>query len=317
VPSLRVIADEQSATEASMQIIQPGSKTRNCAVATGKNYVRKCLFLLWVLFVPYGTSAQIGPMHGTIVVIDHSSDELVVVADSMGSHGESAFAKPDYTQCKILAFDNQMVFAAVNALAYQSRKFDLAPNWDARDIVRRIVAAEPKPHNTAIALQTIATKWATAMADELRGEYRWHPSEIIKIAKGSKGLLSGGFFFAKPNEGEYQFWTAIVTFNKAMSEPIATTVVPIFSGCWVCGQKDTVCAAGQPAVVTEFCTASTQRARGVDGYLTYRNDLLESGWDSHSLLANRLADLTEAYDTSGTVGGPIDIAKEWRHSLAG
>jgi hypothetical protein len=255
---------------------------------------KRLFALLLVLLAPELARTQVGPTHGTVIVLNLSEDELIIAADSKGNHASATtFSKPDYSQCKITTFDNQIVFAPVNYVGYGSTgPLDPVASWDARNILQRIVS-ETITSNGTVPIQSIASRWAGAMIDVFRNQYRWHPQEVIAEAVG----------------GKIQMMIIIVTFNSSSPDPIGALIGDGIGNCWTCGQQDggKSCAAGQIAIVAEFCSKSTDRGKEAQGVLTYDNSLMALGWDIRSLLALRLADLTEAYDLSGTVGGPIDV----------
>lgn len=273
----------------------------------------KGLFLLLVLFIPYFTVAQVVPSHGTIIVMEFSDDELAIAADSKGTRGgpiiSTILTEPDYSQCKILTFDNQIVFTMVNGTGFRAAKIDPVGTWDVRDILRQVISAEPKTSDVGMRLHNIAMKWGNAVADKFRAEYQWHRTDVVSMAEEGKGILTAGFLFAKNASGALEIWNPFIALNQSLSDPIIIGLNSYLGGCWACAQRDKVCAAGQPSVVEEFCTGHVQQSRIADGYLSYPNRLLDIGWDLHTIAANRLADLVEAYDISGTVGGPIDVLK--------
>lgn len=264
----------------------------------------KYLFLLLGLFAPYFASSQVGSVHGSVVVLNVSEDELIVAADSLAI---MEFGKPNYSYCKITAFGNQIVFSGVNQIAYLNTGLtDPVASWDGKEILRQIIKSEPGHEAGDGRIMAIASKWAIAIVDKLQGNYLWHREEVVKTAAMGKGVLVGGIF-AEAIGGKIYLRVAIVTFNRNSLTPLDSMVGTI-GNCWPCGQEDgTVCVGGQIHTVEEFCTKSTERAKGVEGKLTYLDGLMGLGWDSHSLLALRLADLTTAYDPSGTVGGSIDV----------
>jgi hypothetical protein len=313
MPIAAIIANKKRAPQARVQVVRSRSKSGNGAVSARKDHVGKYLLVLLIVLTPYGAVSQIGTVHGTIIVLNLTNDELVIAADSMGTHGTSSLFKPDYAQCKIVTFDNQIVFAGVNNIAYEGSGIgDPMPKWDARSIVADIVHSQPSPSSVISRIDDIASKWASSMAEKFRAEYKWHPGNLLPSAKEGKGMLLGGLF-AESVQGILRTRVVLITFNPAQTDPVGILIAPgiVNAGCWACGQTDggRVCAAGQPSVIADFCTRSTDRAKGPEGDMTYDKRLLELGWTRSSLLALRLADLTEAYDPSGTVGGPIDVVE--------
>jgi hypothetical protein len=255
--------------------------------------------------MPYLATAQIGPVHGSVVVLNISEDKLVIAADSLALQ---EFGEPNYSYCKISAFGNKIIFARVNADAYSSvGLLDPVISWNSGDVLKQVVRSE-QPALGSAHIQHIAERWAAAIAEHFQSFYRWHPQEVIRIAKEGNGVLVGGIF-AEATDGIIYVRIALVTFNQNLLNPINWVIGDAITDCWDCGQTDgsKICVGGKITVPTEFCTQSTDRARGGDGKLTYAPSLLDLGWDRDSLLALRLADLTIAYDSSGTVGGRIDV----------
>src|SRR5262249_25582625 len=152
-----------------------------------EDYMCKRLFLLFILLVPNFASAQVGTTHGTVVVFNWSNDELIIAADSKGTHvsGSVFLSEPDYSQCKITTFNNEIVFTLVNASSYTANRLDFfAPSWNAESTFRSVVSAERAKTGDSVSLRTIADKWADATVSDLRTEYTFHPKEIAKLAAG-------------------------------------------------------------------------------------------------------------------------------------
>jgi hypothetical protein len=267
--------------------------------------VAKLRFLLLALLVPELALAQFGITHGTVVVVNKTDDKLIMAADSMAIH---SFGIPDNSYCKISTFSHQIVFAGIGCQGYvNTGSSDRAATWSAKDILRRVVGSEPKGPAGIRHIQNISESWAALVLVNLEIEYLAHPQDVIKMAEEQKGSLSGGIF-AEARDGEIYMRVAVVRFNQNLLSP-QSLIFGDIGDCWTCGQKEggKICAEGQPAVAAEFCTESSERAKGQEGRLTYGSTLLSLGWDKYSLLALRLADLTSAYDRSRTVGGNIDV----------
>jgi len=265
-------------------------------------------FLLLALLMPNLAGAQVGTKHGTVVVLNITDDKLIVAADSLAIPD---FGKPDYSYCKIITFSHQIVFAGVGSQAYiKAGPSDLVAGWSAKEILRQVIESEPNSPAGKRHIQAISGRWAAALLPNFQSEYLWHPQDVIKLAEQGKGTLSGGIF-AEAGDGAIYMSVAIITLNQNWLVPMSWSVGDGIGDCWTCGEEQAgkICAGGQTAITGEFCTGSTERAKGQEGKLTYGPNLLNLGWDRYSLLALRLADLTAAYDRTQTVGGDIDVVE--------
>jgi hypothetical protein len=268
----------------------------------------KLRYMFVCILIPYVTFAQIGSSHGTIVITNVTKDEIVFAADSLAKRPFG----PDYSYCKIVALQHQVIFAGVGYLAYKSAMFDPVPAFDGREIAGRAVVANGIGLPGMNHMERIAKVWADEMSTHLELLYRWHPEEILGVIRlngGTKGEIASAQF-AEIEDGKIRQTSVAITLRQEnLSQPIWWAIGPL-AGCWVCGQSSEagLCASGRSAIAQAICTKATARPE-LELRLDYSPTLKQQGWDDPSLLALRIADLTVAYDISGEVGGRIDVVR--------
>lgn len=250
------------------------------------------------VLVPRFAFAQVGLQHGTVIVFDIAKDKLTIAADSMGvPTAAAARFKPNYTQCKISVFRHQVIFTGTGALSYVPiDPADPVKAWDAESLLQSVLADDSarRPRPSDMHLGSVARRWADVVSGEFIAMNRWHPNTLREWAAVLHGFLAGGIF-AEAAHGIIYTKIAIISFDLATS-----TVVSTFDNnvgdCWPCGQEhSTLCAGGIIAIPAQFCAKGEPLGRP------------KRGWDEESTLVSRIAELAVTSDTSGYVGGPIDV----------
>jgi hypothetical protein len=137
--------------------------------------------------------------------------------------------------------------------------------------------------------------------------YKRHPEQVIEAAEKNKGQLTSAFFAEAKNGTIYRQLVGIL-FDRNKQPPIYA-ITGDQGGCLPCGLENAeICIGGEQAIADEFCLRSTPRAkREADNWSPSKAIIDRFG--KGAALAIRLADLTAAYDKSGTVGGQIDAVQ--------
>ncbi len=235
-------------------------------------------------------------MHGTIVVVNISKGRVVVAADSRAS-GDNF--------CKVFSFNHRIVFSESgstgpgNDLSY-GRSGSVA-GWTNQALAREAIQAVGFTKGTGSAhIRDVATKWATLLVPHWEELYRLDQRSVLAVSNEMGGYLTSGFF-AEVVDGLVYLQAAGITVTPNSAHPIGFDVGDL-TGCTPCGQPNgKVCFGGKVEVPTKLCASSTAV------HPTASAAMLEAGWTNESLLALKLADLAVAYDTTGTIGGVVDV----------
>lgn len=157
-------------------------------------------------------------------------------------------------------------------------------------------------------LVNIAARWADKMSERLQRLIEINPKSAIALAKLGNGALAGGVF-AEADHGAIHTQIAVLTLNRHPPMTVDWVIWAKLGQCWPCDQQNgRLCALGHAAVAKEFCTKSSERAIA-SGNLSAAPVGSDPGWDAHSALARKIAELTTVYDESHLVGGKIDVVK--------
>ena len=162
---------------------------RIVAAVQSKMQWRTCLLVLFAFQPAY---AQIGS--GSVVVFELINKKFTVAADSRVTLNG---VRSD-TYCKILAFRQQMVFAAVGNVVYIPGRIDISPRWSATEEARKAVEAlaSGSSHSSIVEVTQIAELWANNMESNWQFLSLSHRELVRKLAKRGGGLLTVGIFAA-------------------------------------------------------------------------------------------------------------------------
>jgi hypothetical protein len=261
--------------------------------------MRTAIFLF--VLVSYSACAQVSS--GTIIVFNFTKDQLVVAADSRVINEDTRV--PNDHECKIAVFDHQLVFASVGNARRAGSPIDTVPSWDNWGVAK--VALEQASHISLKQgeLRTIADTWGSAITENWKLFYRWHPNELGRLLSKTGGITMG--FFAEGSEEAFYFKAARIKFDAASPDPIGYEIGDLIGDsreCWPCGQLQgrQICAVGvHPDVAAQFCS---QRKHG--DRIDVRTPL--QGASENTKLAVKIVEMTiDAYEkTAGDVGGNVD-----------
>jgi hypothetical protein len=234
---------------------------------------------------------------GTIVIFLPAKDKFIVAADSRGLKIRGN-EPPDDHKCKIAVFHDQFVFANSGSIAYE-RTLDNDPvkEWS-NSIEAQIAIGNHKSDkgDAQTVIEHVATAWAESLRSKWQFLYSQNKELVLKAAKPPSYVLTSGIF-ATARQGNIGFAVRELTLDGAQVRIIQSKCGP-----------DHYCGAGQTDVFLEFVRQSSPRA--VAEFKSWaESSVAESkrrSIDLRTLYAIRLAELTIAYDSTGTVGGRVD-----------
>lgn len=260
--------------------------------------MRGLLLLLGFYFLAVNaTHAQVKT--GTIVIFQLTDDKFVVAADSRAMIGNNP---PDDTNCKISAFKmHRTVFAASGPVSYpKSSPADPTPSWNAVSEARRAVGRRAnKRIDAAREVQLIASNWADNMLVNWRLTHLHHPDYVAGLAKKNNGQLTKAVFaIGRAGEIAFAYRSIIFVDDGPTVDPAA------LPDCHVAPF-----ALGKSDIYVEYVvTKQTERAKKE----TWKAPATLKKMSPEMFKAIRIADLTIAYEPSGTVGGKVDAAELWK-----
>ena len=202
-------------------------------------------------------------------------ERAVVAADSRTVLNGCSAAINDNV-CKVEAFDNKLVFAASG---YTGRYKCGSPGsaWNVRDLTRKFYQEKGVP-----ALDEFVMAWARMMSDVL--------SEDSKISPPPShgGTILGAVFILVDEKGQ-------IKADSVRFSPLSGSDFHVDIGHVI--PDGSVNVIGMGAVILEFNAGQTERSK----QWHHQIDKLDP---DQRVVA--LAKLTEQFDSSGIVGGPID-----------
>lgn len=226
---------------------------------------------------------------GSIGIIYYSTDKIIIAADSKGSLVNQP---PVYTECKVSALGQHIIFFSANLTAWGGGgPFDWNSTEEAHRAYERL---EPTHENQGLAAH-VAVEWASAVTEDIRRIYVSNPQAIINTAEN--GVLTDALFGESEGTHLTLFWERIVVNQSSITPIAATPLTPINPVGFV--------AAGKREIFDEFTSLTSPRAKR-EAKEWAKKSLRIRPEDRDLMKAIRLADLTVAYDQSGTVGGNID-----------
>ncbi len=256
--------------------------------------MRKSILVL-ILLMTYSAHAQV--ISGSIVIFSFTKDKLVVAADSLANN--EYFGTPDYSHCKIAAFNHQLIFTSVGATGFVASGTGVQL-WDNKDLARDAIHTTPRGEHGDINIDAIVETWAKAVKSHWDSVDQ---EQTRKTAAANGGQLTAGVFIGK----ELIPKIAIVRFNSvSLLDPVEYVFGNAMSDCWPCAelQGNKICAAGKHLdVVAKFCSQRRPEAK-----ILIRTPLLGDTRDAE--LPVKIVELTiDGYEkTAGDVGGKVDAA---------
>ncbi len=224
---------------------------------------------------------------GSIVVFALQQDKFSLAADSQATdqHGLKR-----YDQCKILTLDHSVLFAAAGFMDYTPISGnDKTQSWSAFEIARRVVKAVPNGD-----LRSIADAWASQMKTQLEA---LGPRRVGDLSLSHNDNIANGVF-ATARDGLIS---------------VATRSLKLENGTFQIEPGEDLSdgdlgAVGEIAVYSELLGPPPPRTL-TKGDPDWPHDISpkRDATDRVKLVAN----LTAKWDTSGYVGGPIDIIELW------
>ena len=233
---------------------------------------------------------------GTIIVFQLTQDEFVIAADSRTVFDDRP---PDDTRCKIRALDRQFVVAVSAVPIYVPGLNDVfpVPAWnsteEAKTIGQRFISGLPEGSTETV--NAIADAWAVDVQSKWIGLNTFYPDRVRTVAGREGGILTNGLFAFAQN-GQISVAAGLITLGSSGIQ---------YSRVGLPSCMTEPCATGKTQVAGEFIRVTSERARQEKAHFTASAKLLARA-SAATIRVVRLADLTIAYDNSGTVHEPID-----------
>jgi hypothetical protein len=245
------------------------------------------LFSVVIILTTCSLLAPAQASSGSIVVFALQQDKFSLAADSQTTdqHGSKR-----YEQCKILALDHSILFAAAGFLDYMPvGGNNKTPSWSAFEIARQVVKAAPNGD-----LRSIADAWADQMKTQLEA---LGPRRVGDLSLSHNDNIANGVF-ASAKEGRIS---------------VATRSLKLESGTFKIESGEDLSdgdlgAVGEIAVYSELVGPPPPRTLTKDDP-DWPHDISpkKDATDRVKLVAS----LTAKWDASGYVGGPIDVVELW------
>jgi|SRR5580692_10168789 hypothetical protein len=219
---------------------------------------------------------------GTIVVLSITRDKAIVAADSREMNGTTNTVAND-SDCKILALDKKAIFA-FSGLRLCEMRDSKRVIWDAQGVARdtyRHLAEQPKRVGESMGNKFIRA-WDKAMLQTM-------DFKLCNSTTGPHGeVMTAVFLDVDPLNGTEAYFDAISSENATVNDDIAQ-IEP----------NGLPMGTGHTNILNEFLAGVTPRSKTwhatIDKYSPERR-------------VQALAQLTRRFDTSGFVGGNIDMA---------
>jgi len=228
---------------------------------------------------------------GTVIIFQLVNDKFIMASDSrMIFEG-----KPSDGNCKIAAFRDHVVFGVTGGPKYVPGPLDSVKSWDAMLEAKRAVDIFGiSNQDSASRVTAIANAWATNMQTNWQILLVSHPDLVRKFAADENGGLTNGIFAATASGRISLTMRGLVLKNDLIAVETPTIV-------GTCGGGP--CASGKTDIFNEYTQNLSKRAK--DEKWTFSSSLLDRTIPEMIKIV-RLVDLSIAYDSSGTIGGPID-----------
>lgn len=264
-----------------------------------KNYVVGVSLVLSLIGTPPSTPTL---EHGTVAIVYFSEDKIIAAADSRGLVANVLSRQEEFRNdyCKVFVPDGKIVFVAANILGYGGDAVHSLPAWTTQEIINRAYH-RVAPKLGADHVVEIGTAWATEVGDRLWELFLAYPETVRERARKSKtGLLTVALIGGRNAAGELVLFQFVIRFEDGSSQQIKLETTPVsVSDC-----PQQFCVIGRTEIAEEFLAGTTPRA--VQEAATWKASPGSSGANVELLRTERLVELTETFDRSDEVGGPID-----------
>jgi hypothetical protein len=241
--------------------------------------LREPLFCIALMAVTsYGAVAQ--QISGTVIILSLTHDKAIVAADSRSLYGEGLGVATDKS-CKLLAFRDEAIFTFSGTRVCQNNDPKLKIGWDAQEVAKSVYnsLAGQKMRVTG---SDFIHAWDKEMLRHMNFKH-------CVPHLGPHGEVLTGLFFGLDSSNNVEGYSDEVSLEGSIVKtnigPLAPNGLPMGSG-WT-------------TVLEEYLAAKTPRAK------TWHKKI-----DSYSpeQKIEALGQLTRKFDTSGHVGGNIDMA---------
>lgn len=253
------------------------------------NFLRHLLPVVFMHLSAFVAFAQV--KHGTIVVIYHASDKIILAADSREAGSDSS----DDKACKIATPDGKIIFAGTGLGKVDSTN-PLAPSWSSPDDIRQ--AFDIVRLSSYGRLDKIVETFEDIELHHFNSSYRQNPEPFLKVARENH-VLADDIIGGLNSYGQLEAYEMPVFL--AVGDNVAAWPKPL-----TC-PTDPYCATGKPEVANEFLGLTSERAKKEKR--TWKPPRGSDPADYPVWKAARLVELTERYGPRKEVGGPIDIVE--------
>jgi hypothetical protein len=249
------------------------------------NYYR-CALIPLLAFAPYRAISQ--QRTGTVFIVSTTPDKAIIAADSRGvtDYGASKNVNED-DQGKIMAFDNKAIFAMAGfQTCFGPTKWNVLDTT--REVYGSIVRQNPKHPGVNMA-DLFIKNWNRKIGELLAANWKF----CVPNLEPNSSIIMTGIFIDFDLLDRIEGRMATIKFppsGKPDQFPVELTELPI---------EGSQVLAGETAILDEFFADQSPRAKQwhtvIDKYPRERR-------------IQALAQLTRKFDTTGHVGGNIDMA---------
>lgn len=186
----------------------------------------------------------------TSVIIDHEPNQVIVVADTLGTLDRLGFPDaPKGDVCKLAVLGGNIVFAVVGSFNYRPRtQDDPIHSWNAYSEAERLSAANPNAD-----INGIANIWGDN-ANRFFSRFYGVNRERVRGFAGPNGVLVVGVFVGKTTAGDLTVELVFVQLEEdGTSAPIKTRTGPPLHNVLALN-----------VVTQELLDKKTDRARKID-----------------------------------------------------
>lgn len=157
----------------------------------------------------------------TSVIIDKHPDQVVIVADSLGTHSQPGQPETPACICKLIELGKSSVFAAVGSSNYTPTQGDPIPNWNPYSEARKSFAENPEGD-----IRRSADRWGATTNRFFSLFYNFNRERVRRFAE-PKGVLVVGVFVGKTKAGDLTVYLVFVELHEdGTSAPIKTMAGP-------------------------------------------------------------------------------------------
>lgn len=157
------------------------------------------------------------PALATSVIIDKQPNQVVIVADSLGTHNRPDEPDTPECVCKLIKLGGNSVFAAVGSSGYAPTQDDPIPKWNPYSEAQRTFADNPDGD-----IRMNADRWGAATNRFFSLFYNFNRERVRGFA-GPDGVLVVGVFVGKTKAGDLTVYLVFVEIHEdAAFAPIKT-----------------------------------------------------------------------------------------------